>query len=174
MVYPEEIEIKLCIFVVVVLAFSTWDFCMIPCLNNRMLGIGSKSQLYTWKRSVGTCGEIGILSQPWSFFAGIVSLIVCFWHYHWVPEVAGAPHSCSMPSSVPLTPTLPTKLHSSASFPFRPLRPLLVCLFAGSGEQITWQTCEHRWCHLQPTWWHVLVWGCGPGPCRTEVFLILT
>lgn len=143
--------------------------------NNCMLGIGSKSQLYTWKRSVGTCGEIGILSQPLSFFAGIVSLIVCFWHYHWVPEVAGAPHSCSMPSSVPWRPPYPPNCiaqlpsHSGTAAP-----PAGVFIFAGSGEQITWQTCEHRWCHLQPTWWHVLVWGCGPGPCRTEVFLILT
>lgn len=69
--------------------------------QHRMLGIGVKSQLYTRKRRVGTCGEIGMFSQPRGLFAGIFSFILCFWCYHWVPAVAGAPplmfHACPQP-----------------------------------------------------------------------------
>lgn len=101
-------------------------------------------------------------------FAGICSFIFCFWHYHWIPEVAGTPTHGPCP---------PPQPRRSASFPHR--CPLLVCLFAGL-EQDGLRRCDHRlawpWAALNfnPKWWCFPMWGCGPGPCHTKITLVLT
>lgn len=118
--------------------------------QHRMLGIGIKSQLYTRKRRVGTCGEIGMFSQPRGLFVGCFPLFsasdVTIGYLQWLE----LPHSCSTPVPTPQNRIAQLLSHAGLGAP----DGVLVHRLRRADHVAERRLCLDLSCFkLQPQWW---------------------